>query len=164
MWGTHCTAVTKISDELKAYFHFIVINCHNVSVQWMPEWAIMGSLWFSESVSNPAVCLKCCSYNVCFGVNNTPLMKWENLWVFPLIKNWPISTYKTETEEVTLMLCYKCSKSRTFVSGYFGFTFFFQFLHFVKSLITFSSYFASDMRFLRRPQYGEYKYLPKSLW
>lgn len=43
----------------------------------------------------------------------------------------------------------------------------FPFWYFTKSLmilITFSSSFASDMRFLRRPQYGEYKYLPKSLW
>ena len=35
---------------------------------------------------------------------------------------------------------------------------------FVVNLINFAPVFNSDMRFLRRPQYGEYKYLPKSLW
>ena len=68
-----------------------------------------------------------------------------------------------------MMLCYKCSKSRTsltFLEWTFWVYVFFLVLYFTKIilLITFSSYFASDMRFLRRPQYGEYKYLPKSLW
>lgn len=53
------------------------------------------------------------------------MKKLENLWVFPMIKNWTCMHFITKN--VTVMLCYKCSKSRTsvtFLSGYFGFTFF----------------------------------------
>ena len=127
----------------------------------------MVSAWFTESVSPTWQS----AWSVVFlmfvlELHNTPLKKLENFWVSPWSKIGPVCTYETETEEITLILCYKCSKLRTsvtFLSGYFGFTLF-SILYFTKSLITFSSYFACDMRFLRRPQYGEYKYLPKSLW